>query len=112
VIILDTHIWIWWTAGSSDLHPAKAELLNAHQSEGLAVSVISCWEIAKLVEKGRLRLSLQLDEWIDKALAHPGITLLPLQPAIAIASTRLPSPIHNDPADQIIIATARELGAD
>jgi PIN domain nuclease of toxin-antitoxin system len=73
------------------------------------VSIISCWEIAKLVEKGRLALALPVDQWIDQALAYPGLRLLPLDPKIAVTSTQLPPPFHNDPADQIIAATAREL---
>jgi len=61
------------------------------------------------VEKGRLTLNMPVVAWIDLALAYPGIQLLPLDPKIAVASTQLPSPFHNDPADQIITATAREL---
>jgi PIN domain nuclease of toxin-antitoxin system len=71
--------------------------------------VISCWEIAKLAEKRRLALALPVEQWIDQALAYPGIRLLPLAPKIAVASTQLPPPFHHDPADQIITATAREL---
>jgi len=70
---------------------------------------MSCWEIAKLVEKGRLTLAMPVGQWIDQALGYPGIRLLPLDPKIAVASTQLPQPFHNDPADQIIAATAREL---
>jgi PIN domain nuclease of toxin-antitoxin system len=81
----------------------------SRQADGLGVSVISCWEVAKLVEKGRLTLAIAVDRWISQALAYPGIHLLPLDPKIAIASTPLLQPFHNDPADQIITATAREL---
>ena len=63
--------------------------------------------MAKLVEKGRLTLPRALDEWMRLALGYPGVTLLPLEPEIAIESTRLPRPFHDDPADQIIVATAR-----
>jgi PIN domain nuclease of toxin-antitoxin system len=109
MIVLDTHIWVWWVNGSAELSPVKRQLLAAHQADGLGVSVISCWEIAKLVEKGRLSLTLPVGQWIEQALAYPGIRLLPLDPKIAVASTQLPPPFHNDPADQIITATAREL---
>jgi len=109
MIIFDTHIWAWWVNGSAELSAGKRQILEAHQVEGFGVSVISCWEIAKLVEKGRLVLALPVEQWIDQALAYPGIRLLPLDPKIAVASTQLPPPFHNDPADQIITATAREL---
>ncbi len=62
-----------------------------------------------MVEKGRLALAAPVGQWIEQALASPGINLLPLDPRIAVASTQLPSPFHNDPADQIITATAREI---
>jgi PIN domain nuclease of toxin-antitoxin system len=109
MIVLDTHIWVWWINGSPELSPTKGRLLASLQSDGLGVSVISCWEIAKLVEKGRLALAIPVGQWIDQALAYPGIRLLPLDPKIAVASTQLPPPFHNDPADQIITATAREM---
>ena len=76
----------------------------------VGVSAISCWEIAKLVEYGRLELPTSLDEWFDQALDYPGVQLLALTPEIAIESTRLPGDFHRDPADQIIVATARVYG--
>lgn len=107
VIVLDTHIWVWWVHGDSRLPEAHSTILQQHERSGLGISAISCWEVAKLVEKGRLILPRALDEWMRLALGYPGITLLPLDPEIAIESTRLPRPFHNDPADQIIVATAR-----
>ncbi len=68
---------------------------------------MSCWEIAKLAERGRLGLACSIEEWMEQALAYPGIELLPLTPQIAIESTTLPGNFHRDPADQIIVATAR-----
>lgn len=109
MIVLDTHIWVWWVNGSAELSASKNQILSSLQADGLGVSVISCWEIAKLVEKGRLGLAVPVSQWIDQALAYPGIRLLPLDPKIAVASTQLPQPFHNDPADQIIVATSREL---
>ena len=92
MILLDTHIWVWWISGSSDLSTKKAQLLSSLQSEGFGVSVISCWEVAKLVEKGRLTLTVPVNQWIEQALASSGIQLLPLDPKIAVASTQLPQP--------------------
>lgn len=107
--VLDSHIWVWWVNEGPDLSSGKRNILAARQADGLGVSVISCWEIAKLVEKGRLAFAVPVGQWIDQALAYPGICLLPLDPRIAVASTQLPPPFHNDPADQIIVATAREM---
>jgi len=109
MIVLDTHIWIWWVSGSVELSASKKQALTLQQAGGLGVSAISCWEVAKLVEKGRLTLAFPVKQWIDQALGLPGVCLLPLNPRIAVASTQLPPPFHNDPADQIIAATAREM---
>ncbi|MGA2659546.1 MAG: type II toxin-antitoxin system VapC family toxin [Verrucomicrobiota bacterium] len=109
MIVLDTHIWVWWINGGAELSASKRQVLSERQADGLGVSVISCWEIAKLVERGRLVLAVPVGQWVDQALAYPGIRLLPLDPKIAVASTQLPQPFHNDPADQIITATAREM---
>jgi PIN domain nuclease of toxin-antitoxin system len=107
LIVLDTHIWIWWVHGDPLLPPAHQQVVQQHEATGLGVSAISCWEIAKLVEYGRLTLPCSVNDWMRQALAYPGITLLPLSPEIAVASTQLPQPFHKDPADQIIVATAR-----
>jgi PIN domain nuclease of toxin-antitoxin system len=77
---------------------------------GLGVSVISCWEVAKLVELKRLELRCPVAEWIQQSLAYPGIRLLYLTPRIAVESTQLPGTFHRDPADQIIVATSRIRG--
>jgi PIN domain nuclease of toxin-antitoxin system len=107
LILLDTHIWVWWVTSADRLSPRQAETIAANESDVMGVSAISCWEIAKLVELGRLELAWPLDDWMSAALRYPGVSLLALTPQIAIASTRLPGEFHNDPADQIIVATAR-----
>ena len=109
MIILDTHIWIWWVHGDRQLKKYQAEVIAAHEEDDIGVSAISCWEVAKLVEYGRLTLPCSLESWFDQALSYPGIRLLPLTPEIAIESTRLPGVFHRDPADQMIVATARIL---
>ena len=109
MIVIDTHIWIWWTHGDERLTRRQAERIKATESDIVGVSAISCWEIAKLVEYRRLEMPFPLDEWFQQALSYPGIRLLELTPEIAIASTRLPGEFHRDPADQIIVATARHM---
>jgi len=107
MIVLDTHIWVWWIHGDKQLSQTQFKVIAAHETEVIGISAISCWEIAKLVEYGRLELPCPLEEWFEQALSYPGIHLLPLTPQIAIESTRLPEEFHRDPADQIIVATAR-----
>ncbi len=109
MILLDTHEWVWWVNGDPALGPA-ADFLAANESAGLGVSIISCWEVAKKVEVGKLVLDRGLDAWLEGALAYPGVRLVDLTPAIVVESTRLPGPFHRDPANQMIVATARVLG--
>lgn len=110
MIVVDTHIWVWWVHGDQRLTSDQVNLLQPHESQGLGVRVISCWEVAKLVEYGRLVLPNPIADWFDLALAYPGIQLLDLTPRIALESTQLPEGFHRDPADQIIVATARLYG--
>ncbi len=107
MIVLDTHIWVWWVHGDSRLTNQQNQLLQQYESHGLGVSAISCWEVAKLVEYNRLTLPCPVEDWMSQALAYPGVRLLDLTPEIAIESTQLPGTFHRDPADQIIVATAR-----
>lgn len=109
MIVLDTHIWIWWVHADSRLGKQHKELLERGEKDGIGVCTISVWEIAKLVERKRLVLPMSIDQWFDNALAYPGVALLNLVPGIAIESTKLPGKFHRDPADQIIVATARVL---
>lgn len=110
MIVLDTHIWIWWVQDETRLSASHQRHIQANEAQGLGVSVISCWEVAKSVEKGGLVLPRSVTEWLDLALAYPGIQLLDLTPRIAVESTQLPGGFHADPADQIIVATARVYG--
>ncbi len=110
MIVLDTHVWIWWVSDDERLTPAHRETIAAHSFDGLGVSAISCWEVAKLVQLDRLQLRHPTGEWLEQALAYPGCRLLDLTPRVAVASTTLPGAFHRDPADQIIVATARVWG--
>lgn len=110
MIVLDTHIWVWWVHGDERLTQPQAETITANEADLIGVSAISCWEIAKLIEYGRLELSYPLEEWFEQALKYPGVQLLALTPEIVTESTRLPGEFHRDPADQIIVATARIYG--
>jgi PIN domain nuclease of toxin-antitoxin system len=110
VILLDTHAWIWWAAETPRRLSARARRAIA-DSPSVGVSAISTWEIAMLVSKGRLELDRDVLVWIRQALALPRVTLVPLTPEIAVRSTRLGDGFQGNPADRILVATARELGA-
>ena len=106
MIVLDTHIWVWWVDGNQRLTKANEQWIQQHQSQGLGVSIISCWEVAKLVENNKLVLSCSVSEWLNDALAYPEVQLLDLTLPIVVESTQLVG-FHRDPADQIIVSTAR-----
>ena len=106
MIILDTHVWVWWVDGGTQLPANYRALIQAEALNGLGVCAISCWEVAKLVELGRLQLAIAVGQWLGQAL-QPPVQLLPLTPEVAVGSTRLPGTFHRDPADQLIVATAR-----
>ena len=106
MIILDTHIWIWWVDNSQRLNQKYRDCIEEYQSQELGVSIISCWEVAKLVENRKLAFSISVDEWLVAALAYPGVQLLELTIPIIVESTKLTG-FHRDPFDQVIVATAR-----
>lgn len=106
MIVLDTHIWIWWVDGGSQLPAEVARVLASEAPNGLGVSAISCWEVAKLVQLGRLNLTAPVELWLNWAL-QPPVVLLPISPEVAVGATTLPGTFHRDPADQLIVATAR-----
>jgi PIN domain nuclease of toxin-antitoxin system len=112
VIVIDTHVLVWAVQAEASRVGVKArKILDASVRAGaLYVSAITPWEIAMLAHHGRLALGRDVGEWVAQALALPGVNLAPLEPAIAVDSVRLPGDLHKDPADRLIIATARHLG--
>ncbi len=110
MIVIDTHIWIWWASELPDLKPRHRELIESNRSDGLGVSVISIWEISKKYQLGKLGLDRPFDDWLKVALALPNLRLLELSQEILVESTRLPDGFRSDPADEIIVATSRVLG--
>ncbi|HPD16541.1 MAG TPA: type II toxin-antitoxin system VapC family toxin [Planctomycetota bacterium] len=108
----DTHAWVWWHASPRRLSRRVRELIGRPGAyEELLLSAISPWEFAKLIEKGRLAVSCGPEEWVQQALRMAKLRVVPLTPRIACRSTSLPQPFRGDPADQTIVATAREEGA-
>ena len=107
-MILDTHVWLWLNEGSSELKKKIISLIDeAAQTDGIYISAISVWEVAMLASKKRIILRTSIEDWIKKALAQPGVELIPLLPEIAIESAHLPEDPHGDSADRMIMATAR-----
>ena len=107
MILLDTHIWVWWVNGSSALPEVHKQFIDSNEQAGLAVSIMSCWEVANLVQKNRLTLNRPVLDWIYLALNYPGMNLLNLTPAIIVEAHELPGPFHKDPVDRLLVATAR-----
>lgn len=111
-LLLDTHVLVWLMTGEARIGSAlRRSIDQAATSRRVWVSAITPWEIAMLVAKQRLRLDRDVMAWVDEALARPGLRLAALEPSITVASTRLPGELHADPADRLIVATARHLGA-
>jgi PIN domain nuclease of toxin-antitoxin system len=110
--LLDTHAWVWWVTEDRRLsRPARRAIEKSQADDALALSLISIWELAKKVEKGQLVLDRPLDDWLDGATVPRGLHVLELTRPILVESCRLPAPFHGDPADQIIVATARHRDA-
>lgn len=110
--LLDTHAWIWWNMNPAHLSTrVTGRISNVKKYDELLLSAISPWEFSKLLEKERLSISCDPETWIEQALQMPKLRLVPITPSIAYRSTILPASFHNDPADQIIVATAREENA-
>lgn len=107
MIILDTHIWIWWNHNDSRLMDKHNESINRERPHGLGVCSISLLEISRLVTQNKLILPCPLQEWFNIALAQEGVVLLSITPEIAIDCYSLPGNFHKDPADRIIVSTAR-----
>lgn len=104
MIVLDTHAWIGWV-NESNAFPASA-LRAIESADAIGIPAICCWELAMLVEKARIGLSMDVEVWINLALQRPKVELLPLTAEIAVLSTRLPGHFHGDPADRLIVASS------
>ena len=109
-VLLDTHAWIWWVDQDRRLGARTiAALDRLPPDDRPSLADISLWEVATLVERRRLRLDIPIADWLEAA-AHPrSVQLVPITPAIAAEMASLPETFHRDPADRLIVATARVL---
>jgi PIN domain nuclease of toxin-antitoxin system len=112
MIVLDTHVWIWWISNPERLSKTASDLLEKGMAgRNIFISSISSWEISMLVARDRLQLTMSVNDWVSASEALPFISFVPVSNSIAIKSVQLPGDLHNDPADRIIIATALSIGA-
>jgi PIN domain nuclease of toxin-antitoxin system len=107
-VLLDTHIWIWWVSKQAELSDKERAALDAAAQAGeVALSAISLWEVQVLFAKRRLEVDMPFEAWLLQAAAPSAVKLIPLDIGVIFALNRLPESFHGDPADRIIVATAR-----
>lgn len=110
MIVLDTHTLVWWVTGDPTLSKKAKSVIEREQDGGeIVVSAISAWEITILVEKARLVLSMDVGSWLATVTEIEGVKFLPVDVEIASKSVLLSGEFHKDPADRMIVATARKL---
>jgi len=108
--LLDTHIWVWWMLGDPGLSQVERDALDALPADVRPViSDISLWEFATLVDLGRIRINGSVDDWLRIAASPATVRIQPITPGIVAEMNRLPASFHRDPADRLVVATARHL---
>ena len=107
MIVLDTHVWWWSISEPAELSRRARQLIKKTPPDQRAIASISIWEFAMMVTRGRIELTISPDEWLDYAVQQTGLSIIELNPQIAMESCSLPGEFHKDPADRIIVATAR-----
>lgn len=111
MILIDTHVLVWWISEPEKLSEKANKALEQEKKSGIIlVSSITVWEIYLLIKKGRLQLTMDTDSWLENIENLPFIQFIPVDNVIAAKSVTLPGEFHSDPADRIIVATARERG--
>ncbi|MDQ3000125.1 MAG: type II toxin-antitoxin system VapC family toxin [Fibrobacterota bacterium] len=110
-VLLDTHVWLWLADGNDRLKntPGYEAILKARAMSGIFISIISVWEVGMLASKGRILARQDYRRWIERGLSESFVRLQPMTTGIALESSSLPGEFHADPADRILVATAREL---
>lgn len=114
MIVLDTHVLVWWVSGHHALSRKAGQFIekNIKIERSILVSAISAWEIAMLAASGRLILSMDIESWLAEVARIPAIEFVPLDNSIAVKSVHLPGDFHKDPADRMIVALARHLSLE
>jgi PIN domain nuclease of toxin-antitoxin system len=110
-LLLDTHVLIWLVEGLDQLRPASRRAIDAAaRADGVAVSAISFWEVAMLASRGRISLKSPIPGWRAQVLDLPGVREAPVTGAAGVEAVLLPGRLHDDPADRLLVATARLFG--
>lgn len=107
MILLDTHTWIWSHSETKLLSDNVKNVIKKTPPDQRAIASISIWEFAMMVAKGRIEVRIDPKRWLNSAIGNSGLLVIELTPEIAVESCNLPGGFHKDPADQIIVATAR-----
>ena len=110
-LVLDTHAWVWWLTRPERLSKSQRRAIDSRitSQSSLLLSVISCWEVALLSERGRFRFTIPTAAWLEEATAVPGLEVVPLSLPVITTASRLSA--LRDPADMLIVATAQHRGA-
>jgi PIN domain nuclease of toxin-antitoxin system len=108
MIILDTHVWIWWVTESAHLSKKAARAIQ--EADTVGIVGMSCWEVAMLVAKRRIGLKMDVETWIELALRRPRVRFLSSTPKVMVDAVNLPDRAPNDPVDRLIIAECRHHG--
>jgi PIN domain nuclease of toxin-antitoxin system len=114
MIVLDTHVLIWWVNGDNKLSARAQKVIESEMTveDGkILVSAITAWEIAMLINKNRLALTMDLNEWLETVISIDAVQFVPVDNEVAIQSVQLPGDFHPDPADRMITALARHYSA-
>lgn len=112
MIVLDTHALVWWVTGDPALSKNAQAAIEQELTDGeIIISSISAWEIALLVQRAKLVLAIDVTRWLAVVATIASVRFMPVDNDIALQSVDLPGQFHKDPADRIIVATARQLGA-
>lgn len=112
MIVLDTHVWVWFISNPELLSKVAKKAINVSmEQKAIFISSISAWEVALLAVKKRLKFTMDVTDWITKSERLPFFQFIPVDNSVAVKSVNLPQPLHKDPADRIIIATAITIAA-
>ena len=109
MIVLDTHVLLWWMTGDGKLSQKAKRAIAKHQAQdrSILISSISAWEIGMLVNRGRLTLNMDVESWLIEVEKVPAVEFVPIDNLVGVKSTCLPGEFHKDPADRMIVALAR-----
>ncbi|WP_419657422.1 VapC2: tRNA(fMet)-specific endonuclease [Desulfosarcina variabilis str. Montpellier] len=107
MILLDTHVWWWSLTEPENLTENAKVMIREAKTNDRYIASISIWEFAMMVAKKRIALKISPSQWLSRAIDGAGITVIDLSPDIAIDSCDLPGTFHKDPADRLIVSTAR-----